>query len=52
MDWTEAIEKWEEYKASHTKEEIIQDMEDFFSLDSDGEISKMMAWIYYDISSF
>ena len=50
--WSEARDKWEEYKNTHTKEEIIADMEDFFSLDSDSEISKMMAYIYYDITCF
>ena len=50
--WSEAINKWEEYKNTHTKEEIIADMEEFFSLDGDGEISKMMAHVYYDICSF
>lgn len=50
--WQEAIDKWEEYKNTHTKEEIIADMEDFFSLDRDSEIAKMMAYIYYDINSF
>lgn len=50
--WTEAIKKWDEYKNTHTKEEIIEDMENFFSLDRDGEISKMMAFIYYDINCF
>ncbi len=50
--WSDAINKWEEYKNTHTKEEIIADMEEFFSLDRDGEISKMMAHIYYDIDCF
>ena len=50
--WTEAINKWEEYKKTHTKEEIISDMEEFFSLDRDGEISKFMAYVYYDITNF
>lgn len=27
--WQEAIDKWEEYKNTHIKEEIIADMEDF-----------------------
>lgn len=50
--WTEAIGMWEEYKKTHTKEQIIADMEDFFSLDRDGEIAKLMVYVYYDISSF
>ena len=50
--WSEAINKWEEYKETHTKEEILSDMEEFFSLDRDGEIAKMMAYFYYDINSF
>lgn len=50
--WTEAIGMWEEYKKTHTKEQIIADMEDFFSLDRDSEIAKLMAYIYYDISNF
>jgi hypothetical protein len=50
--WSEAHYKWEEYKNTHTKEEIIADMEEFFSLDRDSEIAKMMAYFYYDINSF
>lgn len=50
--WTEAINKWDEYKNTHTKEEILSDMEDFFGMDSDGELSKLMAYVYYDVTSF
>lgn len=50
--WSEAINKWEEYKNTHTKEEIITDMETFFSLDRDSEITKLMAYVYYGIDSF
>lgn len=48
----ECINRWEEYKNTSTKEEIIADMEEFFSLDKDGEISKLMAWVYYGITNF
>ena len=50
--WTEGINKWDEYKNTHTKEEIISDMEDFFGTDRDGELSKLMAYVYYDVTSF
>ena len=50
--WTEAIDKWNEYKETHSKEEIISDLEDFFGLDRDGELSKLMAYVYYDITCF
>ena len=50
--WTEAINKWDEYKNTHTKEEILSDMEDFFGTDGDGELSKLMAYVYYDVPSF
>ena len=50
--WSEAMDKWEEYKNTHTKEEIISDMEAFFSLDRDSKIAQMMAYIYYDINNF
>lgn len=50
--WSEALDKWEEYKSTHSKEEILADMEEFFSLDRDSEIAKMMAHIYYDVNCF
>lgn len=45
----EAIDKWEEYKNTHSKEEIIADIEKCFSLDKDNDIGKTMAYIYYDM---
>jgi len=50
--WNEVRDKWEQYKNTHTKEEIIADMENFFSLDRDSEISKIMTYVYYGINCF
>lgn len=51
--WTEAINKWKEYKEEHPEaSDVFEDFEKFFGLDSDGELSKFCAWYYYDIDMF
>lgn len=53
LHWKDGIRLWDKYKKLHPEaNEVLNDLENCFGLDRDGELSKFMSYTFLEINDF